>query len=331
MGRGIKDFREAGEYVQEEMWVKQQLPLIRGDWFYVDPYAGSNNRDGRTISTGLADILAAYNKCTSGRGDGICILSGGTTSTHTTSALTAVLDWTKYAITVFGVAAGGIKSRARIVASTASDLAYLIDVQGQNNRFYNIHVCNEGDAAGALGCLKVSGNRNLFVNSHFVGAGHVTPGAVALAAGGSLGAHDLNLNASENEFFGCTFGDNSVIRAGNNANIVLVAQQSKNSFKDCRTIKTSTTAGTGAIGLHVANTLNGWVTFDNCLFTCWYSNEYTTANTSLLIGAESTNEGLLMHNCGMVGWAEWDDAASSKMFMTNGAGAALGGVGIAAG
>jgi len=332
MSRGISGWRQAAEYVTNQRYIEQQLPLIRGTWYYVDPYAGDNDRSGKGgLSGAVADLQTAYGLCTSDRGDGICVFSGGVAAGSTSSALTEVLDWAKYSITVFGVAAGGIKGRARVVAGTSADLAYLIDVQGQNNRFYNLHICNEGDAAAALGCLKVSGNRNMFSNCHLVGAGHVTPAAVALAAGSSLGAHDLNLAASENEFIDCIFGDNSIVHAEANANIVLSTQQSKNSFRGCRTMKSSTTAGTGAIGFYAANVCNGWITFQDCIFTCWYANEKATANTSMVIGSAQNNTGLLMAHCAMVGWSEWDSAASSSVYLVGGTDILTSGIGVAAG
>jgi len=112
---------------------------------------------------------------------------------------------------------------------------------------------------------------------------------------------------------------------------VFGAQQSKNEFKNCRFIKTSTTAGTGALGFYATNCLNGWITFDNCIFTCWYANEVATANTSMIIGAEQTNSGLLFHNCSVVGWAEIDDATSSVCYSNQPAAHASAGICAAAG
>lgn len=327
--------QEVGDEVARGM-----LPAILGTWYHVNPnkvrhyqtnpFHGQASNDGLTKETPLDTLLSAYNKCYTGRGDGIALYSQGTTSTNTTSYLTASLDWAKYNITVFGVCAGGWDNRARIAAGTTADLAYLIDVQGQNNRFINVELKNFGDANTALGSLKVTGSRNRFVGSHIVGCGHATPAAVAHAAGTSLGGHDLNLGASLNRFENCIFGDNTIIRAAANANIVLSAQQSKNDFIDCRIMSYSATAGKGAIALYAANALNGWITFKNCSFTNWNPGA-VTAHTSVLIGATPNNCGILIQNCGMIGWALWDSATGNdKVYITHGAGHATGGLGIVA-
>ncbi len=96
-----------------------RLPMIRGTWYHVDPYAGSNNSDGNDLENALASIYdgtnGAYERCISGRGDGIILYSGGTTMDNTTSYLKKELAWTKHGITVVGIAApGGIFNRARI-------------------------------------------------------------------------------------------------------------------------------------------------------------------------------------------------------------------------
>lgn len=89
------------------------LPLIRGQWFFVDPTGGSNTSDGRTIDTAVANLTYAYDKAADG--DGIALLSYGATSAATTSYLTQSLTWSKNGITVVGVAAPvAMFGRARV-------------------------------------------------------------------------------------------------------------------------------------------------------------------------------------------------------------------------
>ena len=97
------------------------LPPIRGQWFFVDPFAGSDTTgDGQTIIGAFASVSAAYAACTDGAGDGVVILSyvaSGSTSANTTSYLTQSLTWAKSSITVVGVNAGGtIFNRSRIAS-----------------------------------------------------------------------------------------------------------------------------------------------------------------------------------------------------------------------
>ena len=94
------------------------LPSIRGQWFFVDPLTGSDTTgDGQQISTAFASLPAAYAACTDGNGDGICLLSSGSTTASTTSYLVQTLVWAKNGITLFGVSANnGIYQRARVAS-----------------------------------------------------------------------------------------------------------------------------------------------------------------------------------------------------------------------
>ena len=308
------------------------IPPITGTYYHVNPRIGSNGNKGTSSKRPLDTFVKAEDLLTTAVGDGIIVWSQGNSGADTTTYFTSAMAFDKSGCTVVGVHAGqSFKGRARMSASATYDLAYMMDVSGSNNSFYNLHFGNDGDANTALGCVRVTGNRNYFYNCHFVGGNHATPAAVALNPGTSYGAHDLLVSASELTFERCTFGDNSVIHAGNNANVVFGTQLSKVEFKDCRFVKHSTTAGTGALGFYATNCLNGWVTFDNCIFTCWASNEVATANTSMIIGSEQTNSGLLFHNCSVVGWSEIDDATSSVCYSNQPAAHASSGVCAAAG
>lgn len=90
------------------------LPVIRGKWFIVDPYKLTVADGG--IEGSFDSIEHAYDACTSGYGDGILVMSGGTgTSSQTSSYLQRPLVWSKHGITVIGVGAPTrIAQRARI-------------------------------------------------------------------------------------------------------------------------------------------------------------------------------------------------------------------------
>jgi hypothetical protein len=103
------------------------LPLIRGQWFYVDPASGADTSDGRTIDTALAGLAAAYAKAADG--DGIALLSYGATSAATTSYLYQDLPWTKNGITVVGISAPvAMGGRARVANKTLTTTATLTAV-----------------------------------------------------------------------------------------------------------------------------------------------------------------------------------------------------------
>jgi hypothetical protein len=94
------------------------LPLIKGKWFFVDPYNGSATGGGEADSP-VNNLSLAYDLCTTGNGDGIIVLSGGTVSADTTSYLSQQITWSKHGITVVGVAAPvSMFGRARIANKT---------------------------------------------------------------------------------------------------------------------------------------------------------------------------------------------------------------------
>jgi hypothetical protein len=107
----------------------QGLPLIRGRWLVADPYATNRDYINGDI---YPNIQTAYDQCTDGRGDGIVVMSGGTTAAHTTSDLKSPLTWSKSGITVVGVCAPTrVYQRARIsnkiVTYTATTISYTAD------------------------------------------------------------------------------------------------------------------------------------------------------------------------------------------------------------
>jgi hypothetical protein len=284
------------EYLQD-LYVYSQLPPIRGEWFFVDPQNGVSTNDGKSSEKAFANITSAYAACTSGAGDGIVLLSSGTTTAHTTSYLEdgEEIDWTKHAITVIGISSGCRSfGRARIAnkATTGEALPYLIDVQGDNNAFINIHLANYGTDAAAVGCLRVTGNRNYFKNVHCV---------VGIAAGATANERSLELNAcQENTFEDCSFGTDTVDR-GNNASvdILITGACARNRFIDCETIAhVSTGTAKGAIKINATSGGRPTV-FKNCSFLCFA----TAQAEGVLVGG--SNEAILIQNCVVLNYSAW--------------------------
>ena len=281
------------------------LPFIRGTWYYVDPQSGDNNSNGKTQATAVADIQTAYGKCTTGAGDGIILLSSGTTTANTTSYLTEALDWTKNAITVYGVAAPTrMFGRARIAndGTDGLDLAYLIDVQGDNNTFINVEMWNSGTDAAAIGCLKVSGNRNAFINCHATGG---------IAAGAGATHRNLELNACEEvTFYGCTFGTDTLDR-GNNASgdVLITGAVYRCRFYGCEFLSYVST-GTAHGGIKTASTSLGRdIVFRDCDFIC-----FDTQQASVLVGTAPTAGFIYITGTSAAcNYAAWDSNGSNNV------------------
>lgn len=102
------------------------LPYINGTWYFVNPDTGDNDRDGLTLEEAVADLKTAYDRCTSGVGDGIVLLSAGTAVGDTTSLLKFPLAWSKHGITTVGIAAPiAMFGRARVASAPTTETASL--------------------------------------------------------------------------------------------------------------------------------------------------------------------------------------------------------------
>jgi hypothetical protein len=291
----------------------------------VDPTSGLAANSGLAPGSAKATMLEAYNLCTSGAGDGIVLMSAGTTAAGTTSYMSAVLDWSKHGITVIGLASGNrMYGRARIAnTTTVLTLAYLIKVSGNNNRFVNVNMFNGGSDVAALGCLWVTGHRNMFENCHFVGAGHATPAAEA-------GAYDLMVDGGqENTFERCTFGTDTIIRAAANGNIVFDGGAWRTQFYDCDILAYSATSAKGAIKIIDATAFSGWQVFARCRFMAWKPNGIGSGLTSAVIGVAPNSGQILIDCCSLAGWAAWDTLSAVTTYVGNSAAEASGGGGVA--
>jgi hypothetical protein len=314
----------------EEIMILLSLPLIRGQWYWVDPTLGSASNHGRDQRNALASFETAYGKCTSGAGDGIAVLSAGTTAANTTSYLTDVITWSKHGITVQGVCSGSwYNQRARISQLSTTTEYRLINVTGNNNAFRNVSFVNTSDLSDAQICaveLSAGACRNTFENCHINGS----------PATASAYKCDLWLsNAHENLFKNCTFG-NSSYDAGNNAGAFVymdgASGNAQNLFEDCNFIQqVSTGTAFGGLKMGAITALNGTNIFKHCTFNVWQASTGLTAMTSWFIGSNPTTGNIFIYLCGSNGFAAWDSAGANDNVVVcnaNGATAEIAAAGI---
>lgn len=152
-------------------------------------------------------------------------------------------------------------------ASTLTNyLAYMIDFQASNIYVKNISIGNWLDTAQDLGCVKVSGARMAFENVHFVGGGGTT-------SGGQAGAYDVLLDGAEEiDFYGCTFGTDSVLKGAANGEVAIDGGCWRIGFEDCIFRSYSTTAGKVAVKSVDNTSFSGVMTFKGCQFINWNPN-----------------------------------------------------------
>ena len=293
------------------------LPLIHGTWFFVDPTDGAATNDGLTPDTAFANISTAYTACTDGRGDGIVLLSRGTTTTATTSYLTAAITWSKSGITVVGISAPvASHQRSRITnASTALALTSILTISGSNNTFVNLSITNNGTSAGADNAVTVSGNRNAFINCHI---------ATLVAEGAAADQYSLTVTGSENAFYGGTIGTDTVNR-GNfaSADLHLSGAVARNRFFGTEFLSFST-GGTAHGAVKATTTTGGRSTmFKGCTFI----NFGITAQAAIVIQSGANDRIYFSGGCDSFGFTA--NGPAGLVYVSSAAPAASGAGGLA--
>ena len=294
-----------------------------GTTYFVDPTSGDAGNDGKSPSTAFKHLSTAYDACTSGAGDSIYLISRGITTAGCTSYLTAALDWTKWGISVFGVAAPTRFGQRARISTAAANLAYLIDVQGSNNAFYNISLYNGGTTG--VGCVKVSGDRNYFENVHFMGGmGMTTP---------TIADYSLSLSgAEENTFVNCVIGSDTFDKTDIAGTELMVASLSqRNRFIGCEFLSFRSAGTTaGLINLVGGDSISRTMIFDNCSFHM-YRDGNVTAEATIVIGTAPNNGFVIFKDCIRHGFTDWSAVAmTARVYSASKANAEAAGITIAA-
>jgi hypothetical protein len=237
------------------------LPLIRGQWYFVDPTSGADGSDGRTIDTAVAGLAAAYAKALDG--DGIALLSYGATSAATSSYLTQELAWAKNGITVVGIAAPvAMFGRARVANKTIVSTVAMTAVADTSLTRATGSFLSDGWVVG----MKFITN----VNATPLTVSAVTATVITIASGTlTVGAHTavtsvnvnlITLSGSNNRFYNVNFyngGTNAVELGG------LVITGNRNYFGGCHIVGgagSATSAGKFSVEIDAGEEN----TFENC-------------------------------------------------------------------
>jgi hypothetical protein len=297
------------------------LPKIAGTWYFVDVASGNDSYNGMTVEKPFLTVAKAYATCTTGRGDGIVLLSRTISGTTYSFTISTRLLWAKYGITVVGIASPNVYfGRARISHAAASDsMASLMLLSGQNNTFINVDWYNNPENDGApvsataqVSAVQVSGARNTFISNHF----NCTPQ--------SANAYkcDLELRAGSDEgrYIDCIFGSSS-FDIGNNASswVYIGGAAAQHWFKGC-TFLQRVSAGTafGGIECGGATYLNGVDIYEDCNFAAWRANTSQAGMlTSFFIGTKPNTGYILMRDCILAGFNLLDSASGNDCVFSN--------------
>jgi hypothetical protein len=332
-----------GDYLTYGSWGTYQLPKISGKWFYVDGRYGNAGYSGLIPTEPVLTLQQAYDKCTSGAGDGIIIVDRAISGTSYYTRLTKRIIWAKYGITVFGVSPGTVyNAGARVTSSataTADTLGALIYLTGRYNTFMNVSFINVVDCQTATAyqtaqhtAVQIGGDRNKFINCQFSAYDINDAGASTTTYAAYLSMLEMRASGDECVFKNCWFGNASYDVAGVAAAwIYLAGAAAQDSWEDCTFIQQSSTGtGFGAVKSGGATTINGILFFKRCTFGVWRANAHSnTVSSAWFIGTNPSTGIILVHNCMAFGFTHWSASNADNIVWTNNpAGAADGGIAV---
>lgn len=292
----------------QELREQGRLPYIRGQWYFVNPSQSANTASGKTQAKAFKELESAYSACTSGAGDGIAILSYGTTEANTAQYLSVEIEWAKHGITVFGVAAPSAISQRTFIADTTGvdSLPYLVNITGNNNTFYNLAFYNtpddslSGTDVAAHSAIKVTGgDYNAFISCNI--------SCVPDDSTSSLS--DLSLaGGTANCFYDCFIGNDTAPRATSSCNILFDTGVVNNIFDGCTTLLWVPNATDVSC---VKSADNGSLTkhtfFKDCLFTAYNAGAGAVGVDAWILGTVPTNGCFIIDpNCMAAGFTVWD-------------------------
>jgi hypothetical protein len=248
-----------GDTVQASAFIGSQF-LTQGKTLFVKPRTGGGY-DGLSPRTGVKTLLAALAKAAANRNDIINLMAEGASAdpSDTSDLLVATLDWNLSLTHLRGAGNGSpFGSRARIAfASDYVGTGNLFTVSGRSCRFQDLEFIVDVASANPLGCLNVTGSRNVFMNCQISGMGNDLLD--------TTGNYSLRVSGGENYFGHCIIGLDTIPRGTGDNCELLLAGGARNMFEDCIFV-TFAEANTHQFVKRAVSSTDRSTIFRNCAF-----------------------------------------------------------------
>jgi hypothetical protein len=267
-----------------------------GQVYYLDGANGSDNNNGKTPQTAFATLATGEAALTANQNDVLVYLQS-----ETSISIATTITWDKDYTHFVGVCpATTVANRARIFNSGSTGNSPLLTISAKGCHFENFYIF-QGSSAADTRCVDVTGGRNVFKDIHFAGIGHATAGA-------DIPACSVKCNgAEENLFLNCTFGVDTIVRAAANSQLLFDGGALRNTFKGCKFISYSETAGALMVKWADSTACDRWTLFEDCLFYNFSANHANTLTEAFSLPAtNATFDVILKGDCLLVGIDEWD-------------------------
>lgn len=294
----------------------------QGNVFWVKPFSGNDQSNGRSPQTAFQTLAAALNAATANQNDMVFLCAEGNSAGSTTSYQNGTLVWNKDLVHLIGVNSGSLFSqRSRIAFQPAFATAVeLFTLSANGCVISGIEFFMGVASALPTGCMTISGQRNHLFRCHIAGMGN--------AANDISGAYSLRLNgAQENLIEDCTIGQDTIqLGAGTSNSVLLFSNNAgtgctRNYFRLCR-FMLDTSSATACLFLRSgATSMDRENIMEDCLFLNAINSGSTALTHAMAVIAGTSPAGVLIvtgAKTGMFGASGWN-ATSGIVFATGGA------------
>ncbi|MGZ8529010.1 MAG: hypothetical protein ACXWYM_00335 [Candidatus Binatia bacterium] len=289
-------------------------------YFFVDPANGADGNKGTDISKPLATLEKALELATANSNDVVVLIGTTNAATPTTYRVPAGgLDWNKDAVHLIGICSGNhTQQRARISTATTDVTTEIpLTISADNCMFANFSVFHgvDGTTLTNPSAVKVTGQRNAFNNVTMSGLGDAT----------STNTMDVNdgaslwLASSENTFRNCYLGLETVYLGNTTAAAIrITGATSRNLFEDCIISTRASHVGHASIVVGASGLQDMGAYFRRCTFTNSGIFAGGTASDEVFDVHATQNGGIVVDQCGAVGFSFWEKATvSDKVYVVN--------------
>jgi len=268
--------------------------LTQGQQFYLKPYSGSDGNNGKSPRKAFKTYAKALSAMTAGKNDVLWVFAESNSASATTDYQSATLDWNKDLCHIIGVNAGGpVSQRARMAfISTYVTASNLFTLSANGCLIANVHFYAGVADAHPTGCVKVTGQRNKFLNCHIAGIGD--------DLNDIAGAYSLKLDgAAECIFDDCTIGLDTIARGtAANSGVLVDTEATRNEFRNCRFIAQVEHATNHVhVRLADATSIDRYLLFKDCLFYYMSPNYAVGATGVMKLTAALTKGYIIVQRC----------------------------------
>ena len=204
-----------------------------------------------------------------------------------------------------------LSQRARISPASGNTTIVTpqLTVSGNGNVFQNISLFEGGSENSVTStCVSVTGVRNYFNNVAVLNMGSANSADEANSANVKIDGGE------ENYFQGCYIGLDTIARSTTNANVELVGQATRNTFKDCFFPIFADSATALFVKVDGALDIDRWVRFENCTFINAVNSTATTMTAAMDIHGTPGGT-VIVKDCALIGATDWEAATNANIWL----------------